>query len=91
MLILKGSDETAAAWNMFVNEIKKIRDDHVSETIHFVPDVTDMNATSRHDTYRGIAICLDVLANSFENPLELLHTMEAGEKEVRAGSTRDPF
>jgi len=89
--ILQSTEQTHGAWLMFLNEFKKIRDEHVSESIHYVPAVDDVNSGSRMDTYRGIAICLDVLSNSFEDPMGILSDLEKTSKDIQNAPASTAF
>jgi hypothetical protein len=75
ILILRSSEQTRGAWLIFVKELRKIRDRYVSENLHFVPSSDDINARYRRDIMNGIAICMDVLTNSLEDPDSLLEDM----------------
>lgn len=89
--ILQSSDQTRGAWIMFIRELQKIRDEHVSESLHFVPSSDDMNASSRKELLRGIAICLDVLVHAFENPMAILESTEKIVKDVARAKESSAF
>jgi len=82
ILILSQSKETAGAWAMFTRELGKIRDQHVSENLHFIPSSDDFNANTRKNILNGIAICLDVLAHAYDDPVSLLGDLEEAQKEA---------
>lgn len=84
ILILSSSPETAGAWTVFVKELGKIRDQHVSENLHFIPSADDFNASTRKNILNGIAICLDVLVHSYEDPTSLLRDLEEARKEAES-------
>jgi hypothetical protein len=71
ILSLHNSQERGA-WVAFIQEMKRLRDDNLSEVLHFVPPRGDMNTRERQDVMRGITICLDVLSHAFEDPVSAL-------------------
>lgn len=70
----------AEAWPVFLKEFEKIRDDNVSTVIHFDPPRGDLNARTRQDLFRGVAVCLDVLYNAFKDPASILEEIKLIEK-----------
>jgi hypothetical protein len=91
ILILRSSEQTRGAWIMFVQELRKIRDQHVSENLHFVPSTDDINARYRKDIMNGIAICMDVLTHSLEDPDSLLESIRKMEEQVATNLNTSPF
>ncbi len=84
ILILRQAEQTRGAWLMFVKELHKIREEYASENLHFIPDPGDINARYRKDITNGIAICLDVLSRSFEDPDSILEDIRLTSAEVAA-------
>lgn len=82
ILILSSSRETAGAWTVFTRELGRIRDQHVSENLHFVPSPDDFNASTRKNILNGIAICMDVLSNALTDPTSLLEDLEKAKAEA---------
>jgi AAA+ ATPase superfamily predicted ATPase len=68
------------AWPTFIREFKQIRDDNMEQAVHYNPDPQDFNAKTRQDLFRGIAVCLDVLHNSFNDPVSLLEEINLAER-----------
>lgn len=81
ILSLQNADETRGSWIVFIRELEKIRDQHVSESLHYVPSWKDQNAQSRGELFRGIAVCLDVLTNALKDPMTILESREKTEKQ----------
>lgn len=79
------------AWAVFMQEFKKIRDENVEDALHFTPDPADMNARDRQTLLRGVAVCLDVLCNSFTDPVTLLEEIVLIEKTEALKKESNPF
>ena len=90
VLILSQARETSSAWTVFMRELGKIRDQHVSENLHFVPSPDDHNARTRKDILNGVAISLDILFHAFDNPLSLIEDINNAKKQAEEGQSFDP-
>jgi len=91
ILILSQSRESAGAWIVFLREMAKIRDQHVSENLHFIPSPDDFNANTRKNLLNGVAICMDVLCHALEDPNSLLEDLEKVTKEASKTQPSDSF
>ena len=91
MLGILISLEKREDWQIFLKEFKQVRDEHVDESLHFVPNMEDFNARQRADILRGIALCLDVLYHAFEDPLKLLEEIRIIGKETEMKKDQNPF
>jgi type II secretory pathway component PulM len=80
-----------SVWPIFIHEFKKIRDENVDDTIHFFPDLADVNARERQTLLRGIAVCLDVLYNAFLDPVSLLEDVKLVENTNQSQKDSNPF